>query len=135
MLLPFSINSTAFATAFHALFTTSFLSIIWLVHQTVQDIALLFNMFLLLAKSVLPSCQQDLFLYIIFIWKNIMQMTHIFIYLSVCFEISLFYEITWTKHQKVLIFLRLKKQLIWNVSYIGKLYYPIRLQNRIKVKI
>ena len=31
--------------------------------------------------------------------------------------------------------LRLKNQFIWNASYIGKLYYRICLQNRIKVKI
>ena len=48
-----------------------FIYTLWVVYQTVQDIVLIFlTVFLLLAKSVLPS-YQHLFLYIIFICKNI----------------------------------------------------------------
>ena len=47
------------------------LCILSVVHQTVLDIALLFHIiFILLAKSVLSSCQH-LFLYFIFICKNV----------------------------------------------------------------
>ena len=71
-----------------------FLSILWVMYQTVLDVALLFHIiFLHLAKSVLPWCQH-LFLYIIFICKNVTANGSAFNCLLVFFEVFLFHEIT-----------------------------------------
>ena len=66
LLLPFSINSTSFATTFHEWVRTSFSLYLFCCLSNITGYCLLFHVIFL----VLPSCQH-LFLYIIFICKNV----------------------------------------------------------------
>ena len=85
-----------FATAFHALVTTSFY--LYLLSCLLNSTGYCFTFSHNITSFV------NIFLYFIFICKNVTANDSAFNYLSVFFEVFLFHEITWTKYQKVLIF-------------------------------